>query len=131
MSDSVYLSLLCVMLCLDKSRRDCRFILPVSPDFFVFTLPSFLCYCYFSWIFFSSHYIFHDHFRIHISLMSLWKAPSLSNVWVTLPVSTAVSIRRGPAQDVPFFYTPSHLRSELQSCKSMISTNISGIFIFK
>ena len=37
--------------------------------------------------------------------------------------------RRGPAQDVTFFYTPSHL-NELQSCKSSISTNISGIFIF-
>ena len=39
-------------------------------------------------------------------------------------------IRRGPAQDVPFFYTPSHL-SELQSFKSIISTNISSVFIFK
>ena len=38
--------------------------------------------------------------------------------------------RRGPAQDVPFFYTPSQL-SELKSCKSIVSTNISIIFIFK
>ena len=38
--------------------------------------------------------------------------------------------RRGPAQDVPFFYMPSHL-SEQKSCKSIISTNISVIFIFK
>ena len=36
---------------------------------------------------------------------------------------------RGPAQDVPFFYAPTHL-SELQSFKSIISTNISGIFVF-
>ena len=31
--------------------------------------------------------------------------------------------RRGPAQDVPFFYTPSNL-SRLQSCKSIISTKL-------
>ena len=30
----------------------------------------------------------------------------------------------------PFFYTPSHL-SELQSCKSIISTNFSFVFLFK
>ena len=30
--------------------------------------------------------------------------------------------RRGPAQDVPSFYTPPHF-SELQSCKSIISTD--------
>ena len=37
---------------------------------------------------------------------------------------------KGPAQDVPFFYTPSHF-SELQSCKSIISTDFSLVFIFK
>ena len=31
--------------------------------------------------------------------------------------------RRVPAQDVPFFYTPSHL-CELQSFKSIISTHV-------
>ena len=41
-----------------------------------------------------------------------------------------VDQRRGPAQDVPFFYMPSHL-IELQSFKSIILTDISGIFIFK
>ena len=40
------------------------------------------------------------------------------------------NIWRGPSQDVPFFYTSSHL-SELQSFKSIISTIISVIFIFK
>ena len=35
-----------------------------------------------------------------------------------------------PSQDVPFFYTPSHL-SELKSCKSIISTDFPFIFIFK
>ena len=30
-------------------------------------------------------------------------------------------VRRGPAQDAPLFYTPSHF-SELQSCKSIISS---------
>ena len=34
------------------------------------------------------------------------------------------------AQDVPFFYTPSHL-SELRSFKSIISTHVPFIFIFK
>ena len=38
----------------------------------------------------------------------------------------ASTIWRGPAQDVPFFYTPSHL-SELKSFKAIISTNIYGI----
>ena len=38
--------------------------------------------------------------------------------------------RRGPAQDVPFLYTRSHL-SEVQSCKSIISTDFTLIFIFK
>ena len=37
---------------------------------------------------------------------------------------------RGPVQDVPFFYTPSHV-SELQSCKLIISTDFPFIFIFK
>ena len=37
---------------------------------------------------------------------------------------------RGPAQDAPFFYTSSHL-SELKSCKSIISTNLPLIWIFK
>ena len=37
---------------------------------------------------------------------------------------------RGTAQDVLFFYTPYHL-SELQSFKSIISTDFSLIFIFK
>ena len=40
------------------------------------------------------------------------------------------SSRRGPAQDAPFFYTPSHL-SELQSCKSILSTGFPFIFILK
>ena len=39
-------------------------------------------------------------------------------------------IRLCPAQDVPFFYIPSHL-SELQSCKSIMSTNFPFILIFK
>ena len=37
---------------------------------------------------------------------------------------------RGSDQTVPFFYTPSNL-SELQSCKSIFSTNVSEIFISK
>ena len=41
-----------------------------------------------------------------------------------------VFIRRVPSQDAPFLYTPSHL-SEVKICKSIISTNRSGIFIFK
>ena len=40
------------------------------------------------------------------------------------------TLRRGPAQDVPFFYTPSNL-SALQSCKSIISTDFTFIFMFK
>ena len=38
--------------------------------------------------------------------------------------------RRVTSQDIPFLYTPYHL-SELKTFKSIISTNISGIFIFK
>ena len=38
--------------------------------------------------------------------------------------------KRGPAQEVPFLYTPSHL-SELQSFKSIISTHFPLILIFK
>ena len=38
--------------------------------------------------------------------------------------------RRGPAQDVPFFYTPSHF-SELQNTKSIIAINFHFIFMFK
>ena len=37
--------------------------------------------------------------------------------------------RRGPAQDAPLFYTPSHL-SRLQIWKSIISTDFAFIFIF-
>ena len=37
---------------------------------------------------------------------------------------------RGPSQDVPFFYTPSHL-SELQIFKSIITTEYYFVFIFK
>ena len=40
------------------------------------------------------------------------------------------TLQRGPAQNVPFFYTPSHF-SELQSCKLIISTEIYFIFIVK
>ena len=50
--------------------------------------------------------------------------------WSNLTVGSRTLHRHGPAQDVPFFYMPSQL-SELQSFKSIISTNISGIFIFK
>ena len=39
-------------------------------------------------------------------------------------------VGRGPAQDIPFFYTPSQL-SEIQSFKSIISTRFTFIFIFK
>ena len=39
-------------------------------------------------------------------------------------------LKQGPAQDLYCFYTPSNL-SELQSCKSIISTNFPFIFIFK
>ena len=41
-----------------------------------------------------------------------------------------IYIRRGPAQDVTFFYKPSHF-SELQSCKSIVSTDFPFVFIFK
>ena len=37
---------------------------------------------------------------------------------------------RVPAQDIPFFYTTFHL-SELKSCKSIISTNFTFIFVIK
>ena len=39
-------------------------------------------------------------------------------------------IRLVPAQDVPFFYTRSHL-SALQNCALLLSTNFQFIFIFK
>ena len=45
-------------------------------------------------------------------------------------VTRSDMLRRGPAQDVPFFYTQSHL-SELQSFKLIISTDFRFIFIFK
>ena len=48
----------------------------------------------------------------------------------TLSRPSWLALWRGPAQDVPFFYTPSHF-SELNSCKSIISTNFPFIFIFK
>ena len=54
---------------------------------------------------------------------------SMSFEGVKIP-STPDDYGRGPAQDVPFFYTPSHL-SELQSFKSIISTHFLLIFIFK
>ena len=47
----------------------------------------------------------------------------------TTRINNGVS-RRGPAQDTPFFHTPSHF-SEQQTFKSIISTNISGILISK
>ena len=40
------------------------------------------------------------------------------------------STRRGPAQDVTFFYTVSHL-SELQHCTLIFSANFHFIYIFK
>ena len=57
--------------------------------------------------------------------------PHNSHTWgFRMPHKIEGLLWRGPAQDVPFFYTPSHL-SELQSCKSIISTGFPYIFIFK
>ena len=39
-------------------------------------------------------------------------------------------VRRGPSKDIPFFYRGSNL-SEIQCCKSSISTDYTLIFIFK
>ena len=50
--------------------------------------------------------------------------------WVTNLNIFVLRVRRGPAQDVPFFYTGSRF-SELQSCTLIFSANFSFIFIFK
>ena len=60
-----------------------------------------------------------------------WIHPQgLSNAPFLVKVAKQYRLRQGPAQEFPFFYTPSYL-SELQSCKSIISTDFSFIFIFK
>ena len=41
------------------------------------------------------------------------------NYWVIKLPKNVYGLRRGPAQEVPFLYTPSNL-SEIQSCRSTI-----------
>ena len=59
--------------------------------------------------------------------LNLWRSRHIVNLRLDSERSHS---RWGPAQDVPFFYTPSHL-SELQSCASIISTKFPFILIFK
>ena len=62
--------------------------------------------------------------RFELSISIVWKHNvQTMKTWLRL-------FWQGPAQNAPFFYTPSHL-SELQSFKSIISTIFPFIFIFK